>query len=504
MKKLTYFYLIPLSIILICTCFFSLLKTTDFELYMQNEVPSYKGDHPFVLLICFIVILFLCCRADHLLRRRRSGELCALACIWAGGVSLFFVLLFRCQVVCDSGFLSRYAIEFMRGSYEAFLEKDYLYYYPFQIGMIAVLEIIYRLFGIENFLAFQIVNIILIVAVIYMLHKITGELFEEEEVIQWELILSMGMLPLFLYASFVYGDVPGFALGVAAIYSGILFLKSEKWRHLLGAGSAFMLAVTVKSNTCILLAAFCIALFLKAVYCRKWVLFLGILWIVLFSQVGVQAVNFIYARRAGIDQIPEGVPKVAWIAMGLQEAVETDNGCGWYNGYNMDVYTESGYNAAIAVERSLESIRESVAGFIHNPAHAVYYFYKKYTSQWNDPSFQSLMMNEWYSRYTEPRWQLADFFIYGAGRKILLGIMNLYHLQILVFSVSGCLAVIKKWRLDRSYLLLNVFGGILFHMIWEAKSRYALPYFVLLLPVAAYGLTQISDRMKRCLDGNEG
>lgn len=496
MKRLTCFYLVPLSIILICACFFSLFKTTYFELYMQNEVPSYKGDHPVILLVCAIVTLLLCCRAEDLLCGKESRGLRILACVWAGGLSLFFVLLFRCQVVCDSGFLSQYAIEFMKGNYEALLEKDYLYYYPFQLGMIAVLELIYRLFGIENYLAFQLINVVAIVMVIFMLHGITRELFEEKKVIQWELILSMGMLPLFLYAPFVYGDVLGVALGVGAIYSGILYLKRGRWRDLLVSAGAFMLAVAVKSNTNILVVALCITLLLKSVYSRKWVLLVGILGIVLFSQVGVQAINYTYAKRAGIDRVPDGVPRVAWIAMGLQDAVETDNGCGWYNGYNMDVYTESGYDTETAAERSIESIEASIQGFIQDPGHAIYYFYRKFTSQWNDPAFQSLMMNEWYSRYTTPRWRLADFFIYGFGRKILSQVMNLYHLLFLVFSAAGCMAVIRNWRLERACLLLNVFGGILFHMIWEAKSRYALPYFVLLLPVAAYGLTRISGKIK--------
>ena len=31
-------------------------------------------------------------------------------------------------------------------------------------------------------------------------------------------------------------------------------------------------------------------------------------------------------------------------------------------------------------------------------------------------------------------------------------------------------------------------GGLLYHLLFEAKSQYALPYFVLILPIVAYGL----------------
>lgn len=36
--------------------------------------------------------------------------------------------------------------------------------------------------------------------------------------------------------------------------------------------------------------------------------------------------------------------------------------------------------------------------------------------------------------------------------------------------------------------LVAVLGGFLFHMVWEANSRYIFPYFLLLLPYAARGL----------------
>ena len=33
-------------------------------------------------------------------------------------------------------------------------------------------------------------------------------------------------------------------------------------------------------------------------------------------------------------------------------------------------------------------------------------------------------------------------------------------------------------------------------MIWEAKGRYILPYFVMMLPMAAIGLEEVSEKVK--------
>ncbi|NBJ91329.1 glycosyltransferase family 39 protein [Parablautia muri] len=491
-KKLTYFYLIPMGIVLFMDSLFSLLKTTYFELYLVNEVPSYKRDHPLLLLAVLLIMGAVSRQINRYLSYHKSAgkKLAFISCLWSGMVSSFFVLLFRCGVVCDSAFLSEYATEFMEGNYEALAGGSYLGYYPFQLGMVAFLELVYRLFGAENYLAFQFINVTAILLIIHYLHKITWELFEDERVRIWEEIISMGMLPLFLYATFVYGDVVGIACGTGAVYYGIRYIRSDRWNYLLPAGILLMLGTIVKSNTTIFLLAIVIALFLKILENRKWSMILWIIGIVVLSQVGVWTINSVYIQRAGIDKLGEGAPKAAWIAMGLQEAKEIDNGCGWYNGYNMNVYADNGFDTEAAAKESMESIRESLKRFVHNPQHAVYYFYKKFVSQWNDPTFQSMIVNEWYSRYSV-RSELADFFIYGTGRKLLSHLMNAYHLIVLLCSTAGCIYVIKNWRLERAYLLLNVFGGFLFHMIWEAKGRYILGYFTLLLPIAAAGLVYI-------------
>ena len=42
--------------------------------------------------------------------------------------------------------------------------------------------------------------------------------------------------------------------------------------------------------------------------------------------------------------------------------------------------------------------------------------------------------------------------------------------------------------------MIAVLGGFLFHMVWEANSRYILPYFLLMLPYAAWGLGTAAEQ----------
>ena len=137
----------------------------------------------------------------------------------------------------------------------------------------------------------------------------------------------------------------------------------------------------------------------------------------------------------------------------------------------------------------------SLQKLVHEQRYTINYMYKKFTSQWNMPTFMSLITNEWNSRHAENLSSVALFFIYGFGRDILYSIMNFYHFFMFLCCGVYCRFSLKEWSLERAYFVLNIFGGFLFHMIWEAKTRYVLGYFVLFLPLAAWGLNKLTEKM---------
>ena len=61
----------------------------------------------------------------------------------------------------DQGFCSAIAANLFSATYDKadFLKGGYLNQYPFQSGIILVFKIIYSLFGINNYIAFQILNV---------------------------------------------------------------------------------------------------------------------------------------------------------------------------------------------------------------------------------------------------------------------------------------------------------------------------------------------------------
>lgn len=485
-KALTYFYLIPFFVMIFFNIVNSLLRTTYFDLYQYMETAKYKWDNPlFVLCISLLILVFL-----YFLFQSKwihQADILKTAICFSGMISLLFVLMFRGEVTCDSASLSDIAIDFLKGNYETFEQGGYLYSYTFQLGVTALLEAVYFIFGIENYLAFQLMNIVAVMVMTGMVNRITGELFEHQQIQKIEAVLSMGMLPLFLFTTFVYGDLIGWAFGICAIYYMIRYLKTDGWHDILKAVFLLSIGIIVKPNINILVVAVVIALVLHAMQKRQYKLLIWGLVMILLSQLGTGIVNAVYVQRAGLEEIPKGIPKIAWIAMSMQETDEGGYACGWYNSYNWAVYEQNGYDREATSRVCMENLEASMNKFIHEQRYSLNFFYKKYTSQWNAPTFQSMITNEWSSRYVEQLSPVAKFFIYGYGRTILYEIMNSYHFFIFLCTGVFCFFKRKSWRLEQAYFILNIFGGFFFHMIWEAQARYILGYFILLLPLAACG-----------------
>ena len=84
------------------------------------------------------------------------------------------------------------------------------------------------------------------------------------------------------------------------------------------------------------------------------------------------------------------------------------------------------------------------------------------------------------------------------GRKYI--VIAIYQKALVTFIYGGALIAIIKNRKNLSndfILLITIFiGGVLFHTIWEMKSRYTLPYVIMLIPIANIGIQEIVQKIK--------
>lgn len=70
-------------------------------------------------------------------------------------------------------------------------------------------------------------------------------------------------------------------------------------------------------------------------------------------------------------------------------------------------------------------------------------------------------------------------------------------LVLLIFSAVLIFMLRNNDITNEQVLLILIFiGGFLFHMLWEAKSRYIIPYVIILIPIASIGIKETCEWIK--------
>lgn len=477
---------------------YSLFFTTYYELN-KNETPMEKMDFfPAVLLAVAAGTALLYLVGKRILRRPENRKrnikiLAAVSMIYAAVFTTAWIFIGNCIPIADAESVRNAAEQFLQGNFSELTvnsAEKYLYIYPHQLGLLTYWEGLMLLFGDGAKLAFLLFNVVWTVIFLFASYRITRLLFQRDEIVVYELLLSMGCLPLLIYSNFSYGESISIMLSMVAVWLFLLYFEHGKKRFMVLCGVCISVAILLRSNCLITLVAMLGILFVKGVVQKhiKEFLMMGMIGVLVLGSK--TALYRSYEMYTGIP-VNEGMPSILWIAMGMQESYKA---AGWYNDYSKFVYEEVNYDEALAAEKGKYSILGSLHTFKEDPLYMVDFYKRKFVSQWNDPTYQCLVMT--YARYPD-RGPLGTSIYKGALFPVLVSFMNGYQSLIFV-SVLGYLAARWKKRenIEKDILLIIVIGGVLFHLLWEAKGRYILPYFVIMLPPAAAGIYEITEKIK--------
>ncbi|WP_026517085.1 glycosyltransferase family 39 protein [Butyrivibrio sp. MC2021] len=477
----------------------SVATTVYYDMGSDVDRPVFgKENIPLLLLltVAVFIVFFVLRRMGYLLDTKRRLLMAAL--LFSLFYCLMLIFLIKPRAVNDSLLLDNAINEFMTGDYSSLTEKDgYLYIWPFQLGYVLFGQIMYRLFGPSNYLAWDLVQLASILITVFLLYCITYELFEDREVCGIMAILSFGILFFYNYVTYIYGDILSMAPQTIALYLMILYLKRKRSIYALGSGAAIACAVVIKTNCEIALIALIMVMCLD-INDKKGVLRVLLLSAAMIAMVfgAKYGVNNYYLKLTGLQEIPAGSPAASHIAMGLQESELED---GWYNGYNYKVFGSNGYDSEAAKAESVENIKESLQRFVSNPKYAVKFFGRKFISQWADPVCISTHNLDLVSRHVEDQPAMAQFIVFGDGMVFLSQVMNVFmtvcYLCVAVFLVMRL--VQRNGRLPEMLLLILILGGMVFHEFWEGSSRYVMRYYIYWLPYAAYGMNSILKKINR-------
>lgn len=400
----------------------------------------------------------------------------------------------------DQGSCSAIAANLFSDTYDKvdFFKGGYLNQYPFQSGIILVFKIIYSFLGVNNYMAFQILNVVSIVLIDIYLMKVLKKItpVHAEKI---GFLFLIFFFPLVFYSSFLYGNLMGCAFSTMAMYYEFEYFENHKVYNMILSTLFIGIALLVKSNYLIVLLAMLI--------------FLGIDWIISLKKKNIIFAfivigSYIIATSGPVKllsaqeniDLGQGVPKVAWIAMGMQES---DMAPGWYNEYNANTYLNNDCDSEKTAEVAKKYIKERIVYFAENPIYTAKFYTKKMLSQWCEPTFGGLWINQFEKNIIISRY--VDSILNGGKlQKIVIEILDI--LQSIIYWLAF-LYVITNRKQKNIFIWFpgTIFiGGFLFHMIWEGKGQYTFTYFILLIPYAAIESKMIVDYLINKADEKYG
>lgn len=462
-------------------------------MWYETETTYYMKDASVLLLIGLLFFVCLIAIKRKWLKKVTDKKQVFLSAVTIGWfvLSIFLVLGTNIEVVYDQREVYQAAVGFVSGNYTSWEQGNYLYIYPFQNSIVLLYVPFVYLFGKHTYLAVQFFNLFMLFLTYVGIYKITEKWFGKT-VAFFSYIVALGFLPLTAYIKFMYGTIPGLCFAIWAIYLEIVFEKNKKWKYIVGSGICMAISIMWKNNYIIFLVALLIMLTLGAVKEKKLKL--------LFAPIVVSITCFflswsslyIMGTVTG-GETNNGIPSIAWVALGVTESSRAP---GWYSGIAKELFESQNYDITVAKSDAWETINDSMKLFAEEKEYALRFFGRKVASIWNNPTFEcfSIVTNGNLRGTLNYFWK-DILYNGGIGNGILTIYMDILQSLFLFGNLLYLIYNRTNKKIDNLFFALIFIGGFIFHIFWEGKCQYTLPYMILLIPYAVKGFAVASYKV---------
>ena len=477
----------------------SMLSTSDISTGAgMGEVLSVRQDMILLNLLILALCLGLLYGFWRLCDRLRLSWLIGLLLAWTLLAGAAFVASVKLQPSQDSYIVTFWAMQSARG------DSSYYHFYfrrfPYQFGFALYEELLFRgifllLPGIpEGFacMLLQALNLLFLAVTEYALIRCVGLLFRSEKAQKLTALLFLFSLHGILTSTYLYGNLPGLAFSALAIWAFLAFRQKESWGCGLACALCMALAVILKLNYMIVFIAIGIV-WLLCLLRRYSLRSLLCLLLCVVAVLGLKGAPQRYYERRLQESFGSGISLWGWMALGFHEG---ETASGWYDpSYTVDLFENADGDSAEAARQAKELIAKRIETFRLNPGEAAAFFNRKLLSQWNEPSYESVWNNNVRDHFSPPG-RLYQLLCREGETSTKAG-MNFYQ-QLIFFGFAAALSCLwRKREICQCLLPLIVLGGLLYHQLFEAKSQYILTYFLLMIPMAAWGLDCLFRVKKR-------
>ena len=379
---------------------------------------------------------------------------------------------------------------------EPISHQQYFELYPQNLTLAYVFSKIFIILHSKNIIILKIINIIANCFTILGLCKIQGILEKKYQANKSLLvILSFSYIPIMILVNFIYGDLISLPLTLFSVYYLMKYIDTNRILNIIISSMFMMMSITLRMNNLIFVIASIFYLILNLGLVREEKIstrgyIKKILLIILFVTISILpyiALKNILVKRYALDPT-KSFPVIGFIAMGMEEGERAN---GWYKEDTASIGFTDIDNSQ---ERYREIIYRRIDDFKDDFLYGVIFYIKKVASMWTDPLqesiWQSLSFNTdsdfLRNKTEEEREEYKKHDIFLINNQIII---KIYEKSVLIIIFGGTTFFILKNRKNVSneivFLLLCFIGGMMFHILWEAKSRYIISYILVLIPIAS-------------------
>ena len=508
---------ISILVILIYSCNVKLGSGEYIEIFKNNLLIALL-----LIAIFFTILLLLDKINDIKISRRNKIILFTILLTFYLIGQIVWINIRRSYPIYDQYEVYNDAKLIANGNIDKLINNEYLENCPHQIPLITFYSIIFKICGTTNVLILQYINAIANTFSIIGLYHIAKLISDKKNSLNsFSIIfLSLAFIPLSMLSTFVYGDLLGLAFAIFSIYFIIKYSKLQKLRYLFISAILISLSYYCRTNMLIFFIALVIYLCLDCIkfisfikensdYTRKnkvlKILF-KILLILLFVCISIIPTNAVKAYMEVKLQLDanEKFPTIGYINHGISN--EGYRGPGWYVDKYIDEWKENGHNNEVLKQRAINIIKD----YLNNPIKCFYFFRSKIASMWVETTFESIWHNTGYMDINKENITEKEILISKNLNDLLVKnyifFMVFGKIILIIIYTSVMIFIFRNKELtnEKILLILIFLGGFAFHFFWEGKSRYVLPYVVILIPLASIGIKENIRWIKDILNKIKG
>lgn len=413
-------------------------------------------------------------------------------------IQIYWVNIRQATPAGDQGEVYSSAVKMYENKWDELKNSKYLEMCPQQITISVIFCAIFKMFSSTSVKILQYTNVISNALTILAIMLISDNIDKRYKVNKSRALILIGtFFTLPLLSTFVYGDLMSIPMCLFAIYFLMLYGMKKKKRYCIISAIFMAIGYALRMNNLIFIIALVIYLILNIkkeddkrnikIIIQK----IGIL--VIFIAIAIMPATILRSTlqsKLNLDKDKQ-IPTVGYLYIGMQESSRAN---GWYSDYIIWAWED----VEASEEQYKNAIIERIKYFVKKPSYFVKFYIGKITSMWTENTYASLWYNQTFNfKQIEGeediiRAELIDELVKDQTERLLI-----YQkaLIIMIFGVTIVVLIKNRKKLSNEIiLLLTIFiGGFLFHILWEAKSRYIIPYILVLIPIASISI----DNWKR-------